>query len=603
MAAQFGRRLRRGAATTAVAAAAMAALTASQAPETFLAVADGRPGDSKPEDIALEDLEDTATGGSPYYTDLPPLAVPDSPTTSPGAQGAYEAGIPATVLQAYKKAEAQLRRAKPRCNLKWQLLAAIGKVESGHARGGAVDVYGTTRSPILGPVLDGGDYANIKDTDGGRYDGDARYDRAVGPMQFIPGTWSSWGADANGDGKRDPNNIFDAALAAARYLCAHDRDLATVQGREQAILSYNPSREYLSTVLYWYDYYRTGAHSVPNGTGPLPGPRSDDPPADAGERRGGGGGGGGDPPAPAPTPPSSTPPGTVPPSPTPPPADPALSVARLLDNGTGALTAVQGRTFGERVSVKAATNAGSGVAAVKVRFTITGSTGARFSGGASEAVVTTGGDGTATAPDILAGETTGAFTVHAALATRATVGVDFAASVTARTADALTRVDGGGALSAAESTAFADGLRFKATDGDTAVADTAVTATIVASADPPDAVTAGPYFKAADGSAVRSRELRTDAAGQVSVPQLYADGTTGTFALQLKAAGGKTVYLTLTVTAAPTTEPTPTPDPTTDPTTDPSPAPTSDPTTAPTLAPIAEPTPAATDTATASPTP
>lgn len=46
-------------------------------------------------------------------------------------------------------------------------------------------------------------------------------------MQFIPSTWSNggpdgtgWGADGNGDGKKDPHNVFDAALAAGGYLCA-----------------------------------------------------------------------------------------------------------------------------------------------------------------------------------------------------------------------------------------------------------------------------------------------------------------------------------------------------------------------------------------------
>ena len=76
---------------------------------------------------------------------------------------------------------------------------------------------GEVRPAILGPVLDGSDgNAAITDTDRGRYDGDTRWDRAVGPMQFIPSTWASWGRDGNGDGTLDPENIFDAALAAGR---------------------------------------------------------------------------------------------------------------------------------------------------------------------------------------------------------------------------------------------------------------------------------------------------------------------------------------------------------------------------------------------------
>ena len=68
---------------------------------------------------------------------------PDKPGASidlpgfPGSSTKAEAGIPATVLAAYKKAEAALAESKPGCELPWQLLAAIGKVESGQARGGA----------------------------------------------------------------------------------------------------------------------------------------------------------------------------------------------------------------------------------------------------------------------------------------------------------------------------------------------------------------------------------------------------------------------------------------------------------------------------------
>ncbi|MET9905187.1 lytic transglycosylase, partial [Streptomyces sp. NPDC006446] len=69
-----------------------------------------------------------ATGNSRYHTDLPPLQSPNPAPTAgagaPAATGAAEAGIPATVLDAYKQAEASLRESKPTCNLPWQLLAA-----------------------------------------------------------------------------------------------------------------------------------------------------------------------------------------------------------------------------------------------------------------------------------------------------------------------------------------------------------------------------------------------------------------------------------------------------------------------------------------------
>ncbi|NGO12520.1 transglycosylase SLT domain-containing protein, partial [Streptomyces sp. HC44] len=323
MAAQFGRRLAKGAVTTAVAAAAVAALSASQAPGVTDTSQGRQNTGSQPSSDA--NPEESATGNSPYYTDLPPLNSPTpSPTPgteSPIATGDTEAGIPATVLDAYKKAEAALRESKPGCNLPWELLAAIGKVESGQARGGRVDADGTTLTPILGPVLNGNGFANISDTDGGSYDGDSRYDRAVGPMQFIPSTWAWAGRDGNGDGTKNPNNIYDAALAAGHYLCRLDRDLSVQKDLNRAILSYNNSTHYLNTVLSWLEYYRKGTHEVPDGTGTLPSGRSDDnngtrpnpspsPPATS------------RPPSSTPTPPgdstSPTPPGDGSSSPTPP---------------------------------------------------------------------------------------------------------------------------------------------------------------------------------------------------------------------------------------------------------------------------------------------
>lgn len=43
---------------------------------------------------------------------------------------------------------------------------------------------------------------------------------ASGPFQFMPATWRSNGVDANGDGKKDIQNLDDAAFGAARYIQA-----------------------------------------------------------------------------------------------------------------------------------------------------------------------------------------------------------------------------------------------------------------------------------------------------------------------------------------------------------------------------------------------
>ncbi|MGW2105632.1 lytic murein transglycosylase [Streptomyces sp. NPDC001948] len=267
---RFNGTMRRGLGGTAAAVVAMAALTASQAPGI---AAHQAPPKERPH--ADEVTWSHVPNDDSYHTELPPLQSPKPPKAgkkqSPAAARSWaEAGIPATVLAAYRKAQSALGKTDPGCRLPWQLLAAIGKVESGQAGGGRVDAQGTTLTPILGPVLNGAGFANIPDTDGGAYDGDRNYDRAVGPMQFIPSTWAHWGQDGNGDGRRDPNNIYDAALAAGHYLCAGPRDLSVKADLDRAILSYNHSDTYLRTVLSWLEFYRKGIHPVADGKGTVP---------------------------------------------------------------------------------------------------------------------------------------------------------------------------------------------------------------------------------------------------------------------------------------------------------------------------------------------
>jgi hypothetical protein len=176
--------------------------------------------------------------------------------------------LPARVLLAYRTAANDLARSDPACHVSWSLLAGIGQVESGHAYNGAIDRQGRTLNPILGPELNGvGDVAAIPDTDGGRWDGDTTWDRAVGPMQFIPSSWQVWGRDGDGDGKADPSDVDDAAMATASYLCAGDRDLRDEKDRRSAVFSYNHSWDYVDLVLAWADAYATG---VPLTTDLLP---------------------------------------------------------------------------------------------------------------------------------------------------------------------------------------------------------------------------------------------------------------------------------------------------------------------------------------------
>lgn len=568
MAAQFGMRLRKGAATTAVAAAAVAALSASQAPG--VTVDDhGRQtaSQAKPAPDATAG-DGAATGNSPYYTDLPPLNSPNpSPTAgatgTPVTQGAAEAGIPATVLDAYKKAEAELRSSKPGCNLPWQLLAAIGKVESGQARGGRVNADGTTITPILGPQLDGNGFALIKDTDGGKYDGNSSYDQAVGPMQFIPSTWAWAGRDGNGDGVKDPNNVYDAALAAGHYLCRNGWDLSVPADLNQAILSYNNSQDYLHTVLSWLEYYRKGTHEIPNGTGSAPAGRSDDhqkadpkpsptPPAKPKPPSSG---------SPSPTPPPSGTPGTPTPpsSPSPTPTD---TVDHLADAGTAKLTAMAGDAFTKKISTKAVTKSGKAVGKVRVRFTVVGDSDTTFTGGESVATVVTNSSGVAVAPTLQAGEKTGDVTVRATVVGRVLTGLDYTATVTERVADSVVRTSDT-ALTCTPGGEFADQAEVKATYKGAVADKVAVTATLIKSVLDPTENDKGPYFKDADGKTVRTLTgLTTDAKGLLTLPKLYADDTAGNFVLRITTAGGATLNIQLTVAAADSSaSPSPSPSP------------------------------------------
>jgi membrane-bound lytic murein transglycosylase B len=161
---------------------------------------------------------------------------------------ARRAGIPAPAVRAY--ANAQL--AQPHdCDVGWTTLAGIGWVESRHGTIGdrALRGDGRSSSPILGPALDGRKFAAIPATpETTAWHGDPRWDHAVGPLQFIPSTWETWGADGDGDGSADPNDLDDAAYAAVRYLCADGHDLTTGAGWADAIFSYNHARSYVDAV-------------------------------------------------------------------------------------------------------------------------------------------------------------------------------------------------------------------------------------------------------------------------------------------------------------------------------------------------------------------
>lgn len=161
-------------------------------------------------------------------------------------------GIPLIAMEAYGNAAEIERQQHPECGITWTTIAGVGAVESKHGthHGTRLAPNGDTWPHIRGVPLDGTrGNMEIPDTDHGVLDGDPLHDRAMGPFQFIPETWRRYGVDANGDGKADPDNIDDAALSAARYLCVSSGgDMTTAAGWEKAIRVYNNSRSYLIDV-------------------------------------------------------------------------------------------------------------------------------------------------------------------------------------------------------------------------------------------------------------------------------------------------------------------------------------------------------------------
>jgi len=207
-------------------------------------------------------------GPTAFHVAEPALSAPPPPmiVNAPGALG-----IPSIALAAYRSAEQKMAVAAPGCGVSWNLLAGIGRIESGHAGGGAVDPRGTAVVPIYGPALDGtlpGNEVIIQSSVGNR----VSYARAMGPMQFLPGTWARYASDGKGDGVADPQNLFDSTLAAARYLCSGGLNLRDPSQVMSAILRYNNSMAYAQNVLGWAAAYATGVVPVdlPPMTGPPP---------------------------------------------------------------------------------------------------------------------------------------------------------------------------------------------------------------------------------------------------------------------------------------------------------------------------------------------
>ena len=210
------------------------------------AIDDGRP--------AFDDLSlgQTSTDGQSANVSVAgQIARPPAAGATLGAPG--PGPVQQTLMNAYLGA---VRGAPAACRLRAEVLAAIAQVESGSAGGQALQGHRVVPG-VYGPLLSGGEVAAVADTDEGRLDGDAEWDRAVGPMQFIPSAWAAFGSDGDGDGTADPQNVYDAVVTTSLYLCSGGRDLSVPTELAAAILSYNRSGPYLLAVLDWVAYFGT----------------------------------------------------------------------------------------------------------------------------------------------------------------------------------------------------------------------------------------------------------------------------------------------------------------------------------------------------------
>ena len=189
-----------------------------------------------------------------------------------GAVAAYALGradlpmltgrIPSTAYDAYRAASLAASDVTEACVVDWTIIAGIAQVESKHGqidRDHQLAADGDVVPRIRGRALDGtGGTQTIRDTDDGELDGDPTWDRAMGPLQFIPTTWSELGRDGNGDGEADPDNLFDASMTAVAHLCLREPgDYTQRHELRRALVAYNASGRYAEDVLGWVERYRT----------------------------------------------------------------------------------------------------------------------------------------------------------------------------------------------------------------------------------------------------------------------------------------------------------------------------------------------------------
>lgn len=171
------------------------------------------------------------------------------------AETAQTHSIPVRAMAAYAATEVAAGEELPTCGMRWNTIAGVGSVESAHGTlgGAGLDADGVPDVPIIGPALDGTNGTRaIKSTpESADFHGDEEWDHAVGPFQFLASSWDVYGADGDGDGQKNPDDIDDAARGAANHLCltaaGEERDL-TADGWGGGVFSYNNSVAYVEKV-------------------------------------------------------------------------------------------------------------------------------------------------------------------------------------------------------------------------------------------------------------------------------------------------------------------------------------------------------------------
>ena len=161
--------------------------------------------------------------------------------------GPYD--IPETALRAYAYAAWAVAKQK-NCNLGWPTLAALGESLSNHGRANDSQLGddGTTTVPLRGlNLFDPAHPQEVADTDAGLFDGDPTKDIPIGPLQIMPSRWEQFNAAVEPDAKPNPDNINDASLTLAGFLCSVG-DPSTPDGWANGVQQINANPEFVKHV-------------------------------------------------------------------------------------------------------------------------------------------------------------------------------------------------------------------------------------------------------------------------------------------------------------------------------------------------------------------